>query len=397
MSAIAPRSTLVAMNLAKLHVLVVGGATGGAATALLLARAGARVSLLEKVARPQAVGAGIALAENGLAVLESVGLGPAIAALGRPIDTPAIVDARGRILAAPGRPAPRVRMVRRSALQSLLLDALAGEPRIERQFGAEVVAATREGRVTARLDGQPREYRADLVVGADGVHSQVRASGDFGARVRPPGIPYLRALVDVEAAQGVEAWTGAGIFGSFAVDGGTYLFASAGTRACRRAIAGRDLDGLRAAWARAYPPSAPLLAAVRRFDDLILNRVIRVECQQWVDGRLALLGDAAHAMAPNLGQGANSALVDAAVLLDELRRGSDLAAGLDAYQRRRIPAVAHVARTSAALGFLGERTHPAARWLRDRLLFPLVLRLGGDPTPRVLQEPATALLAIGRA
>ncbi|MFY0537541.1 FAD-dependent oxidoreductase [Nannocystis pusilla] len=135
------------------------------------------------------------------------------------------------------------------------------------------------------------------------MHSRIRTAGDFGARVRPPGIAYLRALVDVEAAQGVEAWTGAGIFGSFAVDGGTYFFASAGTRACRHAIAARDLEALRAVWARAYPPSIPLLGAVRRFDDLIFNRVIRVDCQRWVDGRLALLGDAAHAMSPNLGQG----------------------------------------------------------------------------------------------
>lgn len=385
------------MNISQLHVLVVGGATGGAATALLLARAGARVTLLEKVAQPRAVGAGIALAENGLAVLESFGLGPALAAHGRAVAIPLIVDARGRRLIAPPQPSPQVRMFRRSALQGLLLDALAAEPRIERHFGAEVVTAERDGRVTARVDGRTVAHHADLIVGADGVHSRVRASGRFGARERPPGIPYLRALVDVDAAQGVEAWTGAGIFGSFAVEGGTYFFASAGTRACRRAIEQRDLPNLRAVWARTYPPSIPLLAAVRSFDDLILNRVLRVECRQWVDGRLVLLGDAAHAMAPNLGQGANSALVDAAVLLDELRRAPDLAAGLDQYQQRRRPAVADVARTSATMGALAELTNPVARWLRDRLLLPLASRLGGDRTSRVMQEKTATLLAIGRA
>lgn len=385
------------MNLSDLHVIVVGGATGGAATALLFARAGARVTLLEKVAQPRAVGAGIGLAENGLAVLESIGLGPAIAAVSRAIDTPAIVDASGRVLFAPPRPTPRVRMIRRSALQGLLLDALAAESRIERHFGVEVLAAGADGTVTARFDGQPRTLRADLVVGADGVHSRIRASGDFGARVHRPGIPYLRALVDVDAAQGVEAWTAGGLFGSFAVDGGTYFFASAGTPACRRAIEGRDLDALRVAWARAYPPSAPLLAAVPSFDALLLNRVMRVECRRWAHGRLVLLGDAAHAMPPNLGQGANSALVDAAVLLDELRRADALAAGLAAYQRRRMPAVHRVARTAAALGALAELTHPVARWLRNRVVLPLATRFGGDPTPRVLQESTATLLAIGRA
>ena len=73
------------MNLDALHVIVVGGATAGAGAALLLARAGARVTLIERVADPRAVGAGIAIAENGLAVLESIGLGPAIAAVGAPV------------------------------------------------------------------------------------------------------------------------------------------------------------------------------------------------------------------------------------------------------------------------------------------------------------------------
>jgi len=385
------------MNLSQLHVLVVGGATGGAATALLLARAGARVTLLEKVAQPRAVGAGIALAENGLAVLESIGLGPAIAAHCRSVPLPAIVDARGRRLIAPPSPPPRVRMIRRSTLQGLLLDALAAEPRIERHFGVEVVSADRDGHLSAQVDGRTVAHHADLIVGADGVHSRVRACGHFGARVRPPGIAYLRTLVEVDAAQGVQAWTGAGIFGSFAVDGGTYFFASAGTRACRRAVEQRDLDALRAVWARAYPPSIPLLAAVRSFDDLLLNRVLRVECRQWVDGRLVLLGDAAHAMAPNLGQGANSALVDAAVLLDELRRAPDLAGGLDHYQQRRMPAVKRVAGASGNLGALAELTNPAARWLRDRLLLPLASRFSDDPTARVMQEPTATLLAIGRA
>ena len=73
---------------------------------------------------------------------------------------------------------------------------------------------------------------------------------------------------------------------------------------------------------------------------------------------MVLVGDAAHAMAPNLGQGANSALVDAAVLLDELRRCSDVPAALSAYQARRQPAVRRVASAAARLGRLAEITHP---------------------------------------
>lgn len=386
------------MDLASLHAIVVGGATAGAAAALLLARAGARVTLLERVADPRAVGAGIALAENGLAVLESVGLGPAIAAVGTAVGRPRIVDGAGRVLLAPPGPPPRGLMVRRAALQRLLLDAVAAEPGITCRFGAEVVASDRAGEVVVETAAGVERVRGDLVIGADGVHSRLRAAGDHGARVSKPGIAYLRALVTGVVARGEEAWTAAGLFGSFAVDGGTYVFASAGSRAVRRALDARDLDALRAAWADAYAPAAELLGAVARWDDLLINRVTRVRCARWFDGRQVLVGDAVHAMAPNLGQGANSALVDVAVLLDELRAAATMSEAFARYQRRRQPAVAWVARTAARLGGLAELTHPVARWLRDRVVMPLAARRAGDAgMASVLQEPTAALLAIGRA
>jgi 2-polyprenyl-6-methoxyphenol hydroxylase-like FAD-dependent oxidoreductase len=77
---------------------------------------------------------------------------------------------------------------------------------------------------------------------------------------------------------------------------------------------------------------------VHGFDDLLVNDVARIDCDRWSVGRLVLLGDAAHAMAPNLGQGANSALVDAAVLVAELSDGSR-PDPLGRYARRRRAAV----------------------------------------------------------
>jgi len=381
------------MDLASLHVIVVGAGTGGAASALLLARAGARITMLESVAEPRAVGAGIALAANGLAVLEALGLGDALATVGRLVPSPRIVDGHGRTLYDLPQPIPRVLMLRRGDLQGFLLDALAREPRVTCRFGTEVTGAQSDGSVL--IDGAV--LSGDLVIAADGVHSRIRNAADFGARVHPPGISYLRVLVDGELARGEEAWTSAGIFGSFAVPGGTYVYASAGSAATRRAIDARDLDALRAAWTRVYPSSSPMLAGVTRFDDLILNRVMRVECRRWFDGRLVLLGDAAHAMAPNLGQGANSALVDAAILLDALGRHASFEAALTAYQARRAPAVRWVARAAARLGAIAELTHPVARAVRDRIVLPLSMRFAGDTTPRVLQEPLPDLRAIGTA
>jgi 2-polyprenyl-6-methoxyphenol hydroxylase-like FAD-dependent oxidoreductase len=383
------------MDIDGLRVIVVGAATGGAGAALLLANAGARVTLVERVAEPRAVGAGLGLAENGIAVLDALGLGGVVAAEGRTLDGARVVDARGRVLFEPpraeGGAGPRLVMIRRSALYGAMLDAAARHPNVTARFGVELVGADPGGRVTL---GGGEALAADLVVGADGVRSRVREGGDFGARVSPPGVAYARCLVAPGLARGVEAWTGAGLFGSFPVADATYAFASAGTDATRAAVEARDLDAFRAAWARAYAPSGEILAGVARFDELIVSRVVRVRCRRFVAGRLALVGDAAHAMAPNLGQGANSALVDGAVLLDALRGAPSVAEALDRYDRRRRPAVERVADAAARLGALAGWTHPAARWLRDRALMPLAARLGGDTSAMVWQESPRALAAM---
>ena len=235
------------------------------------------------------------------------------------------------------------------------------------------------------------------MVGANGVHSRVRDGGAFGSYVRRSRISYVRTLVRPGLETTCEAWTAAGMLGAFAADGATYAFASCGSPACRAALAARDLDAFRAAWGSVYPPAAPILADVASFDELLVNEVIQVKCERWVDDKLVLLGDAAHAMAPNVGQGANSALVDAAVMLDELRRAPTVAEGLAAYERRRRAPVRRVATAAGRLGRVAEWTHPAARAMRDRVLVPLLNTFAArEGTAMLLQEPTERLLAIGR-
>lgn len=374
----------------ELDVVIVGGGIGGMTAALLFADIGAQVTLLERVEAPAAVGAGILLQPNGLAVLTALGLGEALEAAGCRPRTSTLRNARGATIAdlAPpetGRSWDHLLALRRSSLHQILIDAVVGRSGIATRFGAEVTAARSDGTVELRWHDRVSTITADLVVGADGVSSTVRHSGAFGARVRDTGARYLRGLVEgPELDLEGEYWTPLGLFGGALVGASTtYFYAAVTAPPLATAVAARDLEALRSAWADVLPVVAPVLDRVQRFDDLLINDVTRVDCDHWVDGRLVLLGDAAHAMAPTLGQGANSAIVDAAVLTAELSAGGSLPEALKSYAGRRRRSVGRVQDQAHRLARMSMFTEPWRCALRDtglRIAARLVRaapRLGG--------------------
>lgn len=364
------------MGLERTNVVVAGGAVGGMTTALLLARAGAAVTLLERNATPAAAGAGILLQANGLAVLYGLGLREQLwRSAYRRGDGGAVHNATGRPIV--GLPMPRyahgldhVLALRRSHLYQVLYDTVISEPGIDARFGAQVTGATPAGTVTYTWQGRSGALAGDLVIGADGVRSTVRGCGAFGAELRPTAATYVRALVPGDSlfAPG-EYWTQLGLFGGAPIgDGSTYVFADASAPPVAEALHQQDLTAFRRHWTAALPLAAAALEGLDSTEDLLVNEVLRVDCERWTDGRLALLGDAAHAMAPNLGQGANSALVDAAVLTVELSTARPLETALCRYGDRRRPAVRWVQDAGDRLARLSHTPHPALRTARDLAL-----------------------------
>jgi 2-polyprenyl-6-methoxyphenol hydroxylase-like FAD-dependent oxidoreductase len=360
------------MKLAKMNVVVVGAGVGGTAAALLLARAGASVCLLERATAPGAVGAGILLQPNGLAVLGGLGLAEPLEKTGHRIGASTVYGADGFPIASLAVPdfggIDHVLAVRRALLHEVLLTAVAAEPGIDCRFGATVHAAHVNGSVDLEWHGRRGTIDADLVVGADGIGSTVRAAGQFGVRpARKTADTYLRGLVPRDGAEiEGEHWTALGLFGGAPVDANTcYFYGSASAGPVATALAAGDLAACQAAWARVLPAAGELLGRLPSFSDLLVNRADRVTCRRWHDGRLVLLGDAAHAMAPTLGQGANSALTDAAVLTDEMVAAGSLPEALQRYTTRRRPAVTRVQNRAARLARMSRMTNPLLRHLRD--------------------------------
>lgn len=301
-----------------MRAAIVGGGIGGLAAAIALRRHGWSVTLFERAAAFEAVGAGITLMPNAVRALEVLGLGAAVRARSLSGHSGIIADSRGRPLvrrelSSVDGDGTRLVIMHRRDLVELLADQIPAE---DIRLGVTVDAVTADG----TLDVGGHRHRFDLVVGADGVHSRTRRCLWPKARVRHTGITAWRWVLDIEPPGLVGVMTGrAGEFGILPLgDRGTYVFA-----ATPRGV--HDLDGF-ADWADPVPT---VLAATEgklaHRDELLEVRPPR----RMYSGRVALIGDAAHAMRPHLGQGAALAIEDAVVLAHH-------APDLLAYNRARI-------------------------------------------------------------
>ncbi|WP_435281751.1 FAD-dependent monooxygenase [Streptomyces koelreuteriae] len=356
--------------------VVVGAGIGGLAAAIGLRRIGWEVTVVERARVLADVGAGISLHANGIRALDVLGVGAAVRAAARPQYTGGTRTPDGGWLARMdgavlerelGTP---IVGIPRAVLHRLLRSAL---PASSLVVGSEVssVDRSRPGRVRVPVTGGVLD--ADLVVAADGVNSRLRGQL-FPSRPGPvySGSTVLRAITEHPVSLRTDfelTWGKGAEFGHIAFPDGraewhAVLNSPPGTRHPDA------LSAMRRRFGDWHDPIPALLDATR--PDAVLHHDIHelaTPLPAFADGRVVLLGDAAHAMTPNLGQGACQALEDAAALAAALATEPTVDAALTRYDAERRPRSQSVARAARQAGRLGQRlTHPLAVALRNTAL-----------------------------
>lgn len=356
--------------------VVVGGGIGGLAAAIGLHRIGWDVQVLERAATPADAGAGISLHANGLRALDALGVGAGVRAAARPQYTGGTRTPDGRRLTrmdgavlerALGTP---IAGIRRAVLHRLLRAAL---PTGCLHTGVTVPALDRSAADRVGVPAGDGMLDADLVVAADGVGSRLRGLL-FPGHPGPVygGSTVLRAVTDRPLELGGDfelTWGGGAEFGHIAFADGraewhAVLTAPAGVRHAD------PLGMLRRRFGGWHDPIPALLDATRPQDVLHHDiHELATPLRSFVAGRVALLGDAAHAMTPNLGQGACQALEDAVTLAAALAGAPSVSSALARYDAERRPRSQAVARAARQAGRMGQRlSHPAAVALRNTAL-----------------------------
>lgn len=326
---------------------IVGGGFAGLAAACALAQRGWRVRVHERADRLRTAGAGINLYENGLRVLEALGAREDAVRDGARARVRETRDQDDRLLSTHPWGEAQVYGV----LRQRLIDALADAAR---RAGAEIlcnsegVSATPDGKL-ALSDG--RILSAELVVAADGVNSRIRDSLGLLSHRRflPDGC--VRVLIPkLDPGEGtdgrtIEYWSGSRRL-LYNPCSATHLYLA--LTMLHEDEAARALPLRKDVWRASFPRLAPLVERIG--EEARYDRFEYIRLKRWSSGRVAVLGDAAHAIPPNIGQGAGCAMMNALSLAVFLEKFSDVTAALAAWEHAERPLTDHTQRISLLFG-----------------------------------------------
>ena len=378
-------------------IAIIGGGIGGLTAAVALARKGLAAEVYEQAPVLEEVGAGVGLGPNALTALAPIGLADKVAQLTVKLDGQGFKRPDGAwLLRIPGevmaqRWGAGPVLVHRAELQQLLAAEL-GPSVIH--LGARCTGFEDSGQAVTAHFADGRKVQADVLVGADGVHSAVRAQLFGPAALRYRGYTAVRSITPAGSVplprEGIETWGQGARFGLGPTSGERVTWYAMWNAPAGGHDAGDTTARLRELYGGWHEPipaiidATPAAAMIR--NDIYDRRPART----WSRARVALIGDAIHPMTPDLAQGACQAILDATTLATCLAASRDTPAALRDYQQRRWRNAAVTTLMARNMGAMGQWKSHTTCTARNTLIRSLPLSLQLRQFDLVLGAPRQA-------
>lgn len=376
----------------KYEIAVIGGGIAGLCAAIAMEKMGLHPVVFESAPEIKPLGAGLTLAANAIRALHRLGVADKVVNAGQQLSKFSILDQHGKPLSELDSRVLDEKFglsnfaIHRADLHRVLLGELS--PKTDFVTGKRAVRVEQgDGFATVHFQDGTR-HSAHFVLVADGIHSALRQQLLPKSTPRFAGYTCWRAVVEnpgLQLDRATETWGAAGRMGIVPLANNLiYWFLCINARQDDPAMRAMRVADLRARFAALHHPIPEILAATRD-EQLLWNDILDIApIQKFAFGSVLLLGDAAHATTPNLGQGACQAIEDAAVLLDEWEKNPGHPEQVFQHvERRRLPRTTFIVNRSRSLGKLAQLENPQFIWLRN-LLFRL--------TPASVNERQVAVL-----
>lgn len=353
---------------------ILGAGIAGLTTAIALQKIGIKAQVFEAAPDIKPLGAGLLLAANAVKAYQHLGIAEKMVERGRLLPTFEILDQEGRTITRADAAAISQKYglhnfaIHRAALHEALLAELDAEQIIT---GKKAMHFEKNGDVITIHFQDGATIATDYLIVADGIHSSVRRQLLPDALPRYAGYTCWRAVIDagdLNLSAASETWGTDGRFGIVPLtDNRIYWFACINAPANDAAMRRYTVEDLQRHFGHYHAPIAQILTQTRD-EDLIWNDIIDLKpLKKFAFGNIVLIGDAAHATTPNMGQGACQAIEDAVVLADEMAKNSHPALAFRAFEQRRLKRTHYIVNNSRALGRVAQLNNPVLAAARNAL------------------------------
>lgn len=373
--------------------VIIGAGIAGLTTAISLKRLNRSYLIFDKASELKGIGAGFGLAANAMQALEILDLKDDIERIGFYTKSYHILDKKGKVLLNPDTKKLKQKYnqdnftVHRADLHLSLLSKLdCNEVHLKKKA---IQFKKNQDFITVFFEDGSHVTCKYLLI-ADGVKSPLRQQLLPNSTPRYAGYTCFRAVIDnskIQLTAGSETWGGQGRFGMTPLQGNRiYWYACINSLENNKKYTKYSVKDLLKHF-KDYHAIIPEILSQTRDENLIWNDIVDIKpLKNFAYENILLLGDAAHATTPNMGQGACQAIEDVAVLIDELKCNVDVQQAFKAFEKRRLKRTKYITNTSKQIGDISQWENPFLISLRDSIMKLL--------PARIAQYKLTELLSI---